>query len=264
MIIRNLSLVLVGFVLLAGCNKSKVALLEKLNDSLKLELQARNAVIASMHEADNLLDSIDHHRNILQQIEEGPVHERFSDRLQEIKDYVKSSEEKMERFEKDLRSKRNEAFAYMMMVDALKSEVGIRATEVEQLEDTVDLHLSHKVDLQNDLKSHQAEMAQLLQNITEKERELSNLKTRMHEIVRNAEAEAFYAKGKNVEESAKKIKLAPAKKRDTMKEALELFKKAYALGKSEAKVDIDNLNRSINSGSELTAANEEDDESSLQ
>jgi hypothetical protein len=48
-----------------------------------------------------------------------------------------------------------------------------------------------------------------------------------------------------VEEAAKRTKLAPQKKRDTYKEALELYKKSLSLGKQEAKEKIAELEKKL-------------------
>jgi hypothetical protein len=48
-----------------------------------------------------------------------------------------------------------------------------------------------------------------------------------------------------VEEAANRTKLAPKKKKDTLKEAIELYKKALSLGKTEAQDKITELEKKI-------------------
>jgi hypothetical protein len=48
-----------------------------------------------------------------------------------------------------------------------------------------------------------------------------------------------------VEEAANRTKLAPRKKKETLKEAIELYKKALSLGKQEAQARIAELEKKI-------------------
>jgi hypothetical protein len=60
-----------------------------------------------------------------------------------------------------------------------------------------------------------------------------------------SEADAFYARAVAMEEAANRTKLAPRKKRETLKEALELYKKALSLGRTDAQKKIDQLSKDI-------------------
>jgi hypothetical protein len=60
-----------------------------------------------------------------------------------------------------------------------------------------------------------------------------------------SEADSYFARGQAVEEAANRTKLAPRKKKDTYKEAIELYKKALSLGKTEAQDRIDALSKKI-------------------
>ena len=61
-----------------------------------------------------------------------------------------------------------------------------------------------------------------------------------------SEAEAYYARAQSVEEAARRTKLARHKRRETYREALELYKKAFSLGKTEAKENINQLEKKVN------------------
>jgi hypothetical protein len=84
--------------------------------------------------------------------------------------------------------------------------------------------------------------------ISKKQQELLLLESRIEAMVRNfklTEADAYYARARAVEEAANRTKLAPNKKRETYKEALELYKRSLSLGKEEARKDIANLEKKI-------------------
>jgi hypothetical protein len=60
-----------------------------------------------------------------------------------------------------------------------------------------------------------------------------------------SEADSYFMRAQAVEEAANRTKLAPKKKKDTLKEAIELYKKALSLGKTEAQDKITELEKKI-------------------
>ena len=91
-------------------------------------------------------------------------------------------------------------------------------------------------------------MNDLQNKITAKQQELALLQAKGDEMIENfkvSEAEAFYARAKSVEEAARRTRLAPHKKRETYREALELYQKSLSLGKKEAQANIDALQKKV-------------------
>jgi hypothetical protein len=98
------------------------------------------------------------------------------------------------------------------------------------------------------VKLQEAEMADVQAKIEAKQQELSLLEAKVNTLVENfkvSEAEAYYARAKAVEEAARRTKLAPNKKKETYREALELYKKSLSMGKQEAKKNIAALEKKI-------------------
>ena len=60
-----------------------------------------------------------------------------------------------------------------------------------------------------------------------------------------SEADAFYTRAVAVEEAANRTKLAPRKKKQTLKEAVELYRKALSLGKNEAQAKITEIEKRL-------------------
>jgi hypothetical protein len=80
--------------------------------------------------------------------------------------------------------------------------------------------------------------------IIEKNQELALIEARIQELMiqsKMTEAEAYYARGEAVEEAARRTKLAPKKKKETLREALELYKKSLSLGNDQAQAKVDAL-----------------------
>ena len=237
-------------VLLVGCNSEEIARLRTENEALKKELQNHQAFNTVIRHANEILDSIDISRKLLRsELKNGTSQTiEFSERLREIHQYVKLSEAKISNIEKELRSSRNEAFAYLMMVDALKGEVGIRDGEVQQLESTVATFQNENIDLRDSVKFQGTMVADMHTSIEQKQQHLSSLESKVHQLEKEfklTEAEVYYARARLIEEAARRTKLAPQKKRQTYTEALELYRKAFSLGKEEARQHITELQQAL-------------------
>ncbi|MEX2233600.1 MAG: hypothetical protein WD824_15660 [Cyclobacteriaceae bacterium] len=240
-------LIIIFFI--AGCNSKELTKLQLENDSLRNELDSRHSVLASLKDVRGLLDSIDASRNSLRSnLSEGTSYEEFSTRLKGINEFVKMSEEKITLIQNALKNSKHEASAYLMLVDALKSEVQIRVDEIVKLEEEVGKYRVENHGLLQAIKMKEDEVKEINIKISEKQQELLLLEARIEAMVNNfkvTEADAYFARARAVEEAAKRTKLAPQKKRETYKEALELYKRSLSLGKQEAKANIANLEAKI-------------------
>jgi chromosome segregation ATPase len=235
--------------LFSACGTKENERLKVENDSLRSELDTRHAMVGIMRDVKGLIDSIDASRQVLRiDLNDGMSYDNFSDRLKNINDYVKQTSEKIKTVEKELKSADKKVSAYLLMVDALKSELEIRVREVNSLEAAVAEYKAENQGLLQTVKLQQTEMASMQHKIEAKQQELTLLEAKVNEMVGNfkvSEAEAYYARAKSVEEAANKTRLAPRRKKETYREALELYKKALSLGKKEAQANITLLENKI-------------------
>lgn len=219
------------------------------NDSLRTELQTRYSVVETMRDIKVLIDSIDDSRKVLHaDLSEGTTFENVTGRLKDINQYVLRTEEKLDKVEGDLRKTRGEANAYMMMVAALKDELSIRADEVASLERQVISYKAENKGLVKTVALQQGELTEMHRKIEIKQEELSLLEAKVTELVENfkvSEAEAAFGRAQAMEEAANRTKLAPNKKKQTYREALDFYKKAFDLGKSEAAERISVLEKKL-------------------
>jgi chromosome segregation ATPase len=240
---------LVLLLLIAGCNSKELTRLQLENDSLRSELASRYTVLASLKDVRGLLDSIDASRSSLRNdLNEGTSFDDFSTRLKNINQFVKLSEEKINTITNALKSSKHEASAYLMLVDALKSEVQLRVDEIVKLEEGVSKYKDENAGLLQRIKLKEDEVNDINIKISNKQQELYILEAKIEAMVKAfkvTEADAYYARARAVEEAARRTKLAPNKKRETYKEALELYKRSLSLGKKEAKDDIANLEKKV-------------------
>ncbi len=238
-----------SMIVFGSCNTAEVAHLRSENDSLRHELEVRNKFVSIVKEVQSLIDSIDASRSILRErLTEGTSAESVTARLRDIHQYIEETQQKIAEIEKELGVSSNEANAYLMMVDALKGEVSIRESEIENLEIEIATLQRENQDLLQLTKFQEAELADMQTQINTKQRELDLLEAKVEEMVRNlniSEAEAYFARARAVEEAARRTRLAPSRKKETYREALELYKKALSLGKQEARGKITELERKI-------------------
>jgi hypothetical protein len=62
---------------------------------------------------------------------------------------------------------------------------------------------------------------------------------------KNKVANLYFAQAQALETAASRTKFAPRKKKETKREALELYKLSFSLGKQEAQAKIDKLEKEI-------------------
>ena len=241
--------IIVLAIIFTGCNTKELTRLQLENDSLRTELASRHTVLTSLKDVSGLLDSIDANRNSLRtNLSEGTSYAEFTTRLKDINEFVKMSEEKINLIQNALKTSKHEASAYLMLVDALKSEVQLRVDEIVKLQEEVTKYKEENEGLIEEIRSKEDEVKNINIKISEKQQELLLLETRIEAMVNTfkvTEADAYYARARAVEEAADRTKLAPAKKRETYKEALELYKRSLSLGKQEAREDIAKLEKLI-------------------
>jgi chromosome segregation ATPase len=212
-------------------------------------LKTSQDVMTTLNDVKGLLDSIDISRHAMRtELNQGTTYQELSTRLHGINQFVKRSEEKITILEKKLKSVESDASAYVMMIDALKGELEFRSAEIESLQKMVSKYQNDNKGLVNAIKLKESEMTEMYARIEAKQQELLLLEAKVDELVEKfkvSEAEAYYTRAKAVEEAARRTKLAPHKKRETYREALELYKKAYSLGKEEANTDIKILEKKL-------------------
>jgi chromosome segregation ATPase len=245
-VIFCLGLIAVSFV---SCNNGEVTRLRTENDSLRRELQTRYSIVVTMRDIKLLIDSIDLSRNALHaDLQEGTTYDDFTERMKDINEYIIKTESKIDTIEQELRSARGESEAYVMMVHGLQGELSDRAKEIHMLEKQVRNYKAENKGLVNTVKLQESQMVEMRTQIETKQQELSLIEAKVTELVANfkvSEAEAYFARAQAVEEAANRTKLASRKKKETYREAIELYRKSLTLGKAEAQGRIDALEKRV-------------------
>jgi chromosome segregation ATPase len=243
-----LSFVLVALIL-TNCGKEAENKLQTQVDSLKNELETSQRLAKTLTEVGVLMDSIDANRQVLRMnMMEGTTFDNYTNRMEDLNKYVKDTEKKISDLEKELKKSKANTNYFATLVKNLKAEIEKKNLEIALLSDMVE---KYQADNENLVKVNEMQEAELISQeeaLAAKQQELALIEARIQELMiqsKVSEAEQWYARGMAVEQAAAKIKLAPRKRKDTLKEALDYYKKSLSLGHEPAKAKIDFLEKEL-------------------
>ncbi len=232
--------------LMASCGlKQENEGLQAKIDSLNSELAFQQQMNSVLENVGVMLDSIDANRNALKvNMEMGTTYDDFNTRLGELNQYVKDSEKKIDELEKSLAKSNSTSKTYAATIARLKKELVEKADQITQLEATVAQYKEENTELGNLVELQNTELTDKTAQIEAKRQELEMLETRITELLTQSkvsQADSYYMRAQAAEEAARRTQLAPKKKKASYQEALDLYKKAFDLGRQDAKAKIDEL-----------------------
>lgn len=243
--INKLVFVLLVGVLFMSCGGGEKEKLQGTIDSLTQQLQESQQVANTLQEVGVMMDSIDANRQLLRiNMVEGTTYNDYTARIKDINDYVKESQKKIEDLEKALKKSRGSSNAYANTIKKMKADIEARNKEILELQGQVDKYRNENQNLIQTVTLQEAELSDKEGKIIQKEQELALIEARIQELMiqsKMSEGDSYYARGEAIEEAANRTKLAPKKKKETYKEALEMYKKALSLGVAKAQAKISEL-----------------------
>jgi chromosome segregation ATPase len=247
--VKKLLIVLsIGLVMMSCGGESEK--LKSQVDSLKAELQTSQQFANTLQEVGTLMDSIDASRQLLRvNMVEGTTYADYTSRMKDINNYVKDTQNKIEDLEKSLKKSKGNANAYAATIKKLKADLEDRNKEIATLQANVEELKNTNQNLITTVGLQEAELSDKESQIETKTQELALIEARIQELMvqsKMSEADSYFARAQAVEEAANRTKLAPRKKKDTLKEALELYKKAQSLGNDKSQAKIDELTKRVN------------------
>src|SRR5882672_1132557 len=245
---KTLLTFIVAVAILTSCdNKSEK--LQTQVDSLKAELQTNQKFVETLQDVGVLMDSIDANRQLLKvNMVEGTTYADYTSRIKDINNYVKDTQGKIEDLEKSLKKSKGNVNAYAATIKKLKADLEIKNQEIIKLQDLVATLGNENQNLITTNGLQQAEINDKASQIEAKKQELDLLEEKIQQVQiqsKVSEADSYFARAQAVEEAANRTKLAPRKKKETYKEAIELYRKSLSLGKTEAQAKIDALSKKI-------------------
>jgi chromosome segregation ATPase len=235
-------------IIMAGCGGKSERLQSQL-DSLKTELQTSQQFVTTLQEVGVLMDSIDANRQLLRvNMVEGTTYDNYQSRMKDINNYVKDTQSKISDLETALKKSKGNANAFAATIKKLKADLDARNKEIAALNEQVDLLKNENQNLITTVGLQESELSDKSEQIVAKQQELALIEARIQEMMvqsKMSEADSYFARGQAIEEAANRTKLAPKKKKNTYKEAIELYKKALSLGNKEAQAKITALEKKI-------------------
>jgi chromosome segregation ATPase len=245
---KNLFFFLAIVLVLASCDNKSEKLQNQL-DSMRTELQNNQKFVETLKDVGVLMDSIDANRQLLRvNMVEGTTYTDYTSRMKDINNYVKDTQTKIEDLEKTLKKSKGAANAYAATIKKLKTDLETKSQEISKLQELVASLGNENQNLITTNNLQQAEINDKTSQIEAKKQELALLEEKIQQVQlqsKVSEADSYFARAQAVEEAANRTKLAPRKKKDTYKEAIELYRKSLSLGKTEAQAKIDALSKKI-------------------
>lgn len=218
-------------------------------DSLRNELETSQQFAQTLQEVGVLMDSIDENRKLLRvNMVEGTTYDDYTARMKDINNYVKDTQNKIEDLEKSLKKSKGNTNALSATIKKLKADLEERNKEIAALNEHVDQLRNENQNLITTVGLQEAELNDKEAHIATKQQELALIEAKIQELMiasKVSEADSYYARAQAVEEAANRTKLAPKKKKETLREAIELYKKSLSLGKEEAQAKITELEKKI-------------------
>ena len=246
---KKLLFALVAGALLIGCDGAEKEKLKTEVDSLKTELQESQQFVETLGQVGVLMDSIDANRQLLRvNMVEGTTYDDYTSRMKDINNYVKDTQSKIDDLEQNLKKSKGTSNAYSATIKKLKADLESRNVEIAQLQSNVEQLKNENQNLITTVGLQEAELTDKEGQILSKQQELALIEARIQELMiqsKMSEAESYFERGKAVEEAANRTKLAPRKKKETLREALELYKKSVSLGFANAQAKVDELEKRL-------------------
>lgn len=219
------------------------------NEELQAELNRAQMAVSMLEEVGSLMDSIDEARNALKiELEAGTGYDDYVTQMQEINDYVKDTEAKIEQMERELVQSAAKNQSYTRAINRLKNDLAEKTEEINQLQALVEKYKKDNAELFDVVDMQLSEIMDLNEEIQLKKEELELMENKVREMMKKAqmnEADSYFALGEAMEEAARRTKLAPRKRKETYMEALEYYKKSLAFGREDAQSKIDELEKKI-------------------
>ncbi len=244
--IRKLILSASVVAMLWGCDKKEREALQSQNDSLRTELEVSQMTAMTLQEIGVLIDSIDANRQLLRtDVVEGTSYTDYKTRLLDINHHITETQEKIASLEKSLKSAKG---SYAITIKRLKADLELSTAQITALQGEVEKMRTENQALAMTVSQKDSVISEKLETIKMKEQDVATLETKVEDIntaSKASQADLYFAQAQALETAAERTKFAPKKKKETQREALELYKLSLSLGKSDAQTKIDELEKAL-------------------
>jgi chromosome segregation ATPase len=229
-----------------SCDTKEKQRLQTQVDSLRTELHSSQQTAATLQEIGVLIDSIDANRQLLRtDVVEGTSYTDYKSRLKDINSHIKDTQDKIAQLEKSVKSAKG---SYATTIKRLKNDLELSTQQITALQSEVERMRGENETLAMTVSQRDSSITQNTETIKMREQDVANLETKVTEInasSKASQADLYFAQAQALETAADRTKFAPRKKKETKREALELYKLSLSLGKTDAQSKIDELEKDL-------------------
>ncbi|HEY3403419.1 MAG TPA: hypothetical protein VGK59_08540 [Ohtaekwangia sp.] len=233
--------------MLWSCDTKEKQALQSRVDSLRTELQMSQQTAQTLEEVGVLIDSIDASRQLLRtDVVEGTSYADYSSRLKNINDHVKKTEAKIAQLESSLKTAQSNSGK--ATIKRLKADLELSTQQIAALQTEIEKMRGENQALAKNVTQRDSVLVVRDEVIKMREQDVAGLEQKVVEInfqANKTQADMYYAQAEALETAASRTKFAPKKKKETQREALELYKLSLSLGKTEAQNRIDELEKVV-------------------
>lgn len=242
----KIGLVLMLAALVWSCDVREREMLTSKVDSLQVELMTSQKNVETLQEIGALIDSIDASREMLRtNTVEGTSFSDYKVKLDEINKYIKETRSKIEELENSIQKN---ASQYTASLNRLKKELEQSSLQVAALQSEVDRMRSQNQELVASLTEKESLITNQVETIKLRDENIFALETKIADInlaSKTSQADLYFAQAQALEVAADRTKFAPKKKKETQREALELYRMSHSLGKLDAQDKINQLEKDL-------------------
>jgi chromosome segregation ATPase len=232
-----------------SCNVKENEELRSKVEALEVELKVTKQAADQLQEVSVMLDSIESNRIILNSgLVEGTNYSDYSTRLRNLNTYIKNTQSKLTELEATLKKSKSSVASYAALTRKLKAELEASTQRIAALTEEVESMRASNNLLTESVKQKEALLDEKNEMIKLREESIASLEVKVKDITSTAtltQADLLFAQGQAMELAAARTKLAPRKKKETQREALELYKRSFSLGKQEAQERINALEKVV-------------------
>jgi hypothetical protein len=130
----------------------------------------------------------------------------------------------------------------------LKADLELSTQQITALQSEVERMRGENETLAMTVSQRDSAISVNTETIKMREQDVANLETKVEEInatSKASQADLYFAQAQALETAADRTKFAPRKKKETKREALELYKLSLSLGKTDAQAKIDELEKDL-------------------
>ncbi len=242
---KRILLLVPVIALIWGCEDKEKKRLQSQVDSLRTELQVSQQTNKEFEEVGALIDSIDASRQLLRaDVVEGTSYKDYKNRLVSINNHIKETQNKLAELETTVKQNR----ATAATIKRLKADLELRSQQIAALTEEVEKYRTENASLTRTVTARDSVLALNSETIKIREQDIADLETKIEEnssAAKNTQADLYFAQAQALETAADRTKFAPRKKKETIREAIELYKLSLSLGKEEAQQKIDELEKEV-------------------